>query len=138
MAGTTVEFCGRVSDEDLLHLYAHCRALLLPGEEDFGIAPVEALASGKPVIALGKGGVLESVPAINPRAGFFYSEPGEYRLEQAVRSFERQEKEISPATLQMHAARFSPETFAREMSKILFDRGPQKAGGRVLDLKVGA
>ncbi|HEX7359779.1 MAG TPA: glycosyltransferase [Bryobacteraceae bacterium] len=137
MAGKTVEFCGRVSDDDLLHLYAHCRALLLPGEEDFGIAPVEALASGKPVIALGRGGVLESIPSINPRAGFFYSEPGEYRLEQAVRSFERQEKEISPATLQMHAARFSRETFAREMSKILFDRGPQRADSRVLDFKVG-
>lgn len=133
-AGNTVEFCGRVPGHDLLGLYAHSRALLVPGEEDFGIAPVEALASGKPVIALGRGGVLESVPAINPRAGFFYSEPGEHRLEQAVRSFERQEKEISPATLQMHAARFSRETFARAMSKILFDRGPQK----VLDFKLGA
>src|SRR5262249_40187440 len=87
LAGHTVEFCGRVSDPDLKELYAHCRAVLLPGEEDFGIVPVEALASGKPVIALGRGGVLESVPASNPRGGFFYSEPGERHLESAIEEF---------------------------------------------------
>ena len=48
-----IEFCGRVTDDELCHLYARCRAFLMPGEEDFGMAAVEALASGKPVIALG-------------------------------------------------------------------------------------
>src|SRR6185369_10284764 len=62
LAGGVVEFCGRVSDPELRELYARCRAFLLPGEEDFGIATVEALASGKPVIALGRGGALETVP----------------------------------------------------------------------------
>lgn len=138
IAGNTIDFCGRVSDEELADLYAHCRALLLPGEEDFGIVCVEALASGKAVIALARGGVLESVPATNPRAGFFYSEPDEYQMEEAVQTFERQEKYISPATLQMHAARFSTEAFARAMSKILFDRGPQQAGGRVFGLGASA
>ncbi len=122
MAGSNVEFCGRVSDDELADLYARCRALVLPGEEDFGIVPVEALASGKPVIALGRGGVLETVPEMNPRAGFFYSEPGERHLQRALEAFEREERRISPATLRMHATRFSNEAFARRISPILFDR----------------
>jgi glycosyltransferase involved in cell wall biosynthesis len=60
-AGPSVEFCGRVSAEDLRELYAGSRALVVPGEEDFGITMVEALASGKPVLALGRGGACEIV-----------------------------------------------------------------------------
>ena len=58
LAGPTVRFMGRLSDEDVLYYYAHCRALLFPGEEDFGITPLEAQASGRPVIAYGAGGAL--------------------------------------------------------------------------------
>ena len=61
LAGASVEFCGRVSAEDLRELYARSRALVVPGEEDFGITMVEALASGKPVLALGRGGACEIV-----------------------------------------------------------------------------
>ena len=57
----SVEFCGRVSGDDLRELYARSRALVVPGEEDFGITMVEALASGKPVLALGRGGACEIV-----------------------------------------------------------------------------
>ena len=55
-------FCGRVPDEELRELYARCRAFVMPGEEDFGITMVEALASGKPVIGLARGGALKSCP----------------------------------------------------------------------------
>ncbi|HEX4227616.1 MAG TPA: glycosyltransferase [Bryobacteraceae bacterium] len=120
ISGPTVEFCGRVSDSELRHLYARCCAVILTGEEDFGIVPVEALASGKAVVALGKGGVLESVPLSNPCGGFFYSEPGERNLQAALEQFERQEKHLAPADLQSYATRFSKETFQREISKILF------------------
>ena len=61
LSGKSVEFCGRVSDGELRQLYSHSMALLVPGEEDFGMTMVEALASGKPVIALGRGGALEIV-----------------------------------------------------------------------------
>ena len=61
MAGKTVSFLGALSDEEVQNQYAHCRALLFPGEEDFGIVPVEAQASGRPVIAFGKGGARETV-----------------------------------------------------------------------------
>ena len=61
MAGKTVSFLGALSDEEVREQYARCRALLFPGEEDFGIVPVEAQASGRPVIAFGKGGARETV-----------------------------------------------------------------------------
>ena len=61
LASGPVEFCGRVTSQELRDLYAGCTAFVMPGEEDFGITMVEALASGKPVIALGQGGALEIV-----------------------------------------------------------------------------
>jgi glycosyltransferase involved in cell wall biosynthesis len=121
LAGPEVEFCGRVPSTELRDLYARCRALVLPGEEDFGIVAVEAIASGKPVIALGRGGVLESVPAENPHAGFFYPHPGETFLELAVEQFEREEPFISPLALRNAATRFSEERFADQMTSVLFD-----------------
>jgi glycosyltransferase involved in cell wall biosynthesis len=113
MAAPHVEFLGRVTDDELADLYARCRALLLPGEEDFGITPVEALASGKPVIALGRGGALETVP---PFGGVFFDEPTEASLQAAIDRFEEAEAGILPAELQVWARRFSESEFARKMT----------------------
>lgn len=119
-AGPETEFCGRVSASELRELYSRCRAVLMPGEEDFGIVPVEALASGKPVIALGRGGVLETVPERDPRAGFFYDSPGDEFLESAIRRFEREEVLLSPAAIQRAAARFSEARFQGGMRKLIW------------------
>jgi glycosyltransferase involved in cell wall biosynthesis len=119
LAGPDTEFCGRVSRSELRHLYSRCRAVILPGEEDFGIVPVEAIASGKAVIALGHGGVRESVPERNPRAGFFYDRPGDEFLETAVQEFEREETSLSPLAIQAAAAQFSEKRFQTEMRKII-------------------
>jgi glycosyltransferase involved in cell wall biosynthesis len=121
LAGHHIEFCGRVSDSDLRHLYAHCRAAVLPGEEDFGIVPVEAIASGKPVIALGRGGVVESVPQENPRAGFFYSSPGPEFLATAIERFEEEESELCSTSIQTAARRFSKERFQDKMRALIFN-----------------
>ena len=137
MARSNIEFCGRVSEAALRDLYAHCQAVILPGEEDFGIVPVEALASGKQVIALGRGGVLEAVPALDPRGGFFYSEPGEDNLESAVEELERQQKYVAPEKLRLHAARFSKEVFRREMSNILFGPKAEESASLELDFAIG-
>lgn len=134
LSGSTIEFCGRVSDSELVDLYARCRAVVLPGEEDFGIVPVEALASGKPVIALGKGGVLESVPESNPRAGFFYAEPNEYHLQHALEEFEREEKYVVAAQLRAHVKRFSKEVFQQEISNLVFGSATPQPSSRKLDL----
>ncbi|MDP8982491.1 MAG: glycosyltransferase [Acidobacteriota bacterium] len=116
LAGPNIEFCGRVPDSDLRELYAGCRAFVMPGEEDFGITPVEALASGKPVIALSRGGALESVPE---DGGVFYTPQTEDGLAAAITRFESIEPGIDPARLQSAAMRFSESEFARKMRPLL-------------------
>jgi glycosyltransferase involved in cell wall biosynthesis len=115
-AKANVEFCGRVTDEELRELYARCCAFLMPGEEDFGITAVEALASGKPVIALARGGALEIVPEFG---GLLYDEPD--GLPGAIERWDKFKDEIDPRALQAYAARFSETEFARQMKPILFE-----------------
>jgi glycosyltransferase involved in cell wall biosynthesis len=126
MAAPNVEFCGRASDADLRELYARCRAFLMPGEEDFGITAVEALASGKPVIALGRGGAVETVPLTDPLGGLFYDDATVDALCEAIEMWESREHLLAPQALQAYAARFSGAEFARKMQSILFD-GPLDA-----------
>jgi len=111
-----VKFLGRVGDAELRELYARCRAFVLPGEEDFGITPVEALASGKPVIALGRGGALETVP---PFGGVFYDAPTEDAIADAIYRFEKMERQIDPAALQAWTRRFSEAEFTRKFQSLL-------------------
>ena len=116
LAAPNVEFLGRVTDGELRELYARCRFFVLPGEEDFGITPVEALASGKPVIALGRGGALETVPFFG---GVFYNDPEPGAIGTAIERLEAMEASIRPADLQAWARQFSEEEFARRMSAVL-------------------
>jgi glycosyltransferase involved in cell wall biosynthesis len=128
MARGNIEFCGRLSDEELREIYARARALIMPGEEDFGMTPVEALASGKPVVALGRGGVLESVPMTDPQGGVFYTKPDEASLTGAIEKFERMESHISATSLQSWAARFSEQNFVDQMKTVLAaESGPSIA-----------
>ena len=118
MAKPNVEFCGRVGAGELRDLYSRCRALLMPGEEDFGMVAVEAMASGKAVIALGRGGVLEAVPP-DPGAGVLYTEPGEGSLGRAVHDFEQTECSVRRLALQSWASRFSETQFQTRMGRLL-------------------
>ncbi len=116
-AGPSVEFCGRVSDEELLQLYAGAKALIVPGEEDFGMTMVESLASGKPVIALSRGGACEIVA---PDCGILFDQPTGASLAEALRQFDDEmEESINPVRLQMRASRFSSEVFDQAMRSIL-------------------
>lgn len=120
MARGNVEFCGRVSDEEVRELYARSRAFLLPGEEDFGITTVEAVASGKPVIALGRGGALETVPVADPLGGIFFKESTDDSLRESIERWDSLEKQVDAQALQKYAARFSGAEFARKMKPVLF------------------
>jgi len=121
LSGPTVEFLGQRSDEELVSLYGGCRALIFPGEEDFGIVPVEAQASGKPVIAYAKGGVTETVIPINPQiadpqredaaTGVFFFDQTAEALVDAVRLFEKGEHGFDPARLREHARQFDRRIF---------------------------
>jgi glycosyltransferase involved in cell wall biosynthesis len=116
LASPNIEFCGRVSDEELRELYARCRAFLMPGEEDFGITAVEALASGKPVIAFGRGGALETVPC---DGGILYNEATDDALREAIARWDSLESYIDPKSLQAFAAKFSEAEFAAKMRPLL-------------------
>ena len=115
-AAANIEFCGRVPDDELRELYARCRAFVMPGEEDFGIAAVEALASGKPVIALGRGGAVETVP---DGGGVLYREATDDDLREAIEKWDSLEGGLEARELQRWAARFSEEEFAARMGRVL-------------------
>jgi glycosyltransferase involved in cell wall biosynthesis len=108
LASGSIEFCGRVSDSELRDLYSRCSAFVMPGEEDFGITMVEALASGKPLLALGRGGARE---IMRDGCGFLYSEPAESALEGAIERFDCLEHTLSPFLMKMRAQRFSEAAF---------------------------
>ncbi len=121
-AEPNVEFLGWVDDARLAVLYAECEALIFPGEEDFGIVPLEAQASGRPVIAYGKGGVRESVIGIDDRCGsgatgIFFSEPTPASLIEAVRRYQRIKHTFEPAALRRHASGFSRTAFKTQMKE---------------------
>jgi glycosyltransferase involved in cell wall biosynthesis len=124
MARPNIEFRGRVPDTELRDLYARCRAYIMPGEEDFGITAVEALASGKAVIALGQGGVLESAPPEDRLGGVFYAQPEEQQLEQAIARFENVESHIAARDLQESVTRFSEAEFLSKMNRVLSQPQP--------------
>jgi glycosyltransferase involved in cell wall biosynthesis len=115
-AGATVEFCGRVTDSQLRDLYGRSDALIVPGEEDFGITMVESLASGKPVIALGRGGAVEIV---GDSCGFLYPDGTEKGLEEALRRFDRESYSMDADALARRASRFSEAAFRRRFIRTL-------------------
>jgi glycosyltransferase involved in cell wall biosynthesis len=124
-AATNIEFLGWVDDARLAELYAGCQALIFPGEEDFGIVPLEAQASGRPVIGYGKGGLLETVIGLNGPSlkrcptGIFFPEQHEQSLIDAVELYQRSQREFHPDQIRQHAAKFSRERFKQEMAEYL-------------------
>jgi glycosyltransferase involved in cell wall biosynthesis len=129
-AGPTIEFCGALSDEELREQYAHCRALLFAGEEDFGIVPVEAMSFGRPVIALGRGGVLETVKGFytdvpapaETSCGVFFREQSADSLVEAIRSFEAVENRFSPFFISQQAERFDETHFKEKFGEFVAEK----------------
>ena len=117
LAGPTVKFVGRVSDEELVRLAQTSKGFLFPNEEDFGIAAVEALAAGTPVIAYAKGGALDIVQ--DDESGVLFPEQTVDSLVAAIQRFET--LSFSPATLHRKAKRFDKGLFATKIKKIVHD-----------------
>ncbi len=120
-AGQSIEFLGWVDNCTLARLYASCQAVIFPGEEDFGVVPLEAQASGRPVIAYGKGGVLETVVPLNlsenaqycgtEPTGIFFQEPSPANLVSAVEYYEKRKRVFNPSKIRLHATSFSRDRF---------------------------
>lgn len=117
LAGPTVKFVGRISDNELVKLAQSSKAFLFPNEEDFGISAVEALAAGTPVIAYKKGGALDIIQ--DGETGVFFEEPTVDSLVKAMQRFET--LEFLPATLHRKAKRFDKGFFATKMRKVITD-----------------
>jgi len=122
-AKANIEFVGWLDDVRLAELYAACQAFIFPGEEDFGIAPLEAQASGRPVIAFKRGGVLETVVGLDPSlsagspTGIFFDEQNVASLISAVRLFEQNKDRFAADTIRQHASRFGRGRFKREIAE---------------------
>jgi len=114
-ATPNIEFLGRVDDETLADLYANCRGYLFPGEEDFGIAPVEAQAVGKPVVAYGAGGSLDTV--IDGETGVLFPHQTARDLADAVRRLETMW--FDPARIRQNAERFSVSVFRERFTSFV-------------------
>lgn len=116
-APPNVQFTGRVSNDKLRDLYANCRALLFPGEEDFGIVPLEAMACGRPVLAYGAGGVLETV--VENKTGLFFRQQNASALKEAVLKFESMENQFGGPAIRAHAETFSEAKFRAGFQNIV-------------------
>jgi glycosyltransferase involved in cell wall biosynthesis len=129
VAGPTIEFLGRLDESALHEIYARCRALLFPGEEDFGLVPVEAQSHGRPVIAYGRGGALETVMAdladdddtANCSGVFFGTQTAESLCE-AMQRFERSESRFRPQFIRNSVERFSLERFKAEIATFVLEK----------------
>ena len=127
-AGRNVKFLGEVGESQLRESYAHCRALLFAADEDFGMVPLEAQSYGRPVIAFGKGGSLETVvgrlaPITTESAeeltGVFFSQQSAASLAQAILNFEACEHLFVPEQIQRHAYKFDVSVFAMRLQTFI-------------------
>jgi glycosyltransferase involved in cell wall biosynthesis len=116
--GADIQYPGQVTDEALREYYRKCKALIFPTEEDFGIVPLEVQACGKPVIAYGKGGALESV--VENKTGIFFQESTSKCLIEAVKKFE--DMKFDPEEIRENAKRFSQKIFEDKFSKFVIKK----------------
>jgi glycosyltransferase involved in cell wall biosynthesis len=126
LAGPTVTFTGRVSDERVADLLARARALVVTATEEFGIAAVEALAAGRPVIAVGHGGVRESV--VEGESGTFFEPSEPAALAEAVLRFDP--LAIDPGACRAAAERFGAERFREQLKRIVAETVRQERAPR--------
>src|SRR6266481_733986 len=122
-----IEFLGEASEPQLRNVYAKCRALLFAADEDFGMVPLEAQSFGRPVIAYGKGGSLETVVATNPPigqwqtremdgiTGLFFEEQTADSVAKAILDFEASEESFVPGQIQLHARKFDTSVFVQRL-----------------------
>lgn len=119
MAKSNIEFTGFLSDPELAECYARCRALIFPSEEDFGIVPLEAMASGRPVIAYRGGGALETIR--EGETGMFFAEQTPASIQAAVEAFAAREPEFDPRCIRKHAETFDEQIFKTRIRQLVED-----------------
>jgi glycosyltransferase involved in cell wall biosynthesis len=128
LADDRIEFLGRQPDKIVNYYAARCRALLFPGEEDFGMAPLEANAAGRPVIAYRAGGAVETV--VEGKTGMFFDQPNARALSEAIDQFESMH--WSQILLRRHAEAFDRNVFAFRVLQFLGSVAPASCSEELL------
>lgn len=117
MAGKNIKILGYKKDDEVRDYYYNCKAFIMPQEEDFGLTPLEAMSFGKPVLALRKGGALETV--VENMTGEFFDDPIPEALADGVRRLNENYNNYSPLVIQKWAEKFSREKFKKEILNLL-------------------
>ena len=115
-----IQFLGFVPDKELLHYYQNCRAFIMPQEEDFGLTPLETMSFGKPVLALRKGGALETLR--EGVTGEFFDDPIPEALADGVRRLNENYRNYRPDLIKSHVKQFSVEKFKKEIENLVKSR----------------
>jgi Glycosyltransferase len=126
IAGPTIQFMGHLSDAEVIYYLKHCRAFLFPGEEDFGITPLEAQACGRPVIAYQAGGALASV--VDGMTGSFFAEQTVDSLASVLERFD--EHSFDPQAIHNHALEFDIPRFSRRILQFIEAKMSERAAGK--------
>ena len=131
MAGDNIRFLGWLSNDAIADYYSRCKALIFPGEEDFGIVPLEAQACGKPVIAYGAGGVLETIVPANTQSGLsteleptgvFFYEQTEESLFTAIDYFEENLNKFNTKEIRENAIHFDRSIFKKKIKEYIEEK----------------
>lgn len=116
-AGPTITFLDKVDDEAMARHFRNCRALLFPGVEDFGIVPLEVMASGRPVLAYRRGGAVETV--VENQTGMFFNEQTAESLMDVIGRFESRLDSFDPAVIRQHAQGWTREIFKERLQSFI-------------------
>ena len=127
IAGPTVRFVGRLPDREVAALYETCRAFILPGEENFGLTPIEANAAGRPAVAFARGGALDTVR--DGETGVLFHDATIESLGQALQTV--QSRSWDPESLRAHAETFSESVFATRFRALLASTLDSRRLGRL-------
>lgn len=120
IAGPTIEFKGNLSDDEIRVWYRKAKAFLFPGEEDFGITPIEAMSAGIPVLAYGRGGATETV--VDGKTGLFFPEQTVESLCDCIVQFEEKGVAYTREEIRVHSQKFSEERFRNEIEQYCYEK----------------
>ena len=123
LAGPTITFLDKVDDDTMARHFRNCRALVFPGLEDFGIVPLEVMASGRPVVAYRRGGAVETV--VEGKTGVFFNEQTADSLIDAINRFETRLDDFNPADIASHAQEWNRDVFKGRLQAFIASRLPQ-------------